>query len=162
VQLDCRRLGPRGGALGRVDRQARSVELRDGDGQRSRRQGLRQAVGNVGRRSRGDRGHEASEQASVDQALLELDGTPNKSALGANAILAVSLAVAARAATAGPAALRYLGGVGARLMPVPMLNVLTAAPTPDNRDRLSGVHAGARPAPRLLQRDPLGAEVFPR
>src|SRR5207237_285545 len=78
-------------------------------------------------------GMEASEQAALDQALLELDGTPNKSALGANAILAVSLAVARAAADdAGLPLYAYLGGVGARLMPVPMLNVLNGGAHADN------------------------------
>src|SRR3989440_569796 len=78
-------------------------------------------------------GMEASEQAAVDQALLELDGTPNKSALGANAILAVSLAVARAAADdAGLPLYAYLGGVGGRLMPVPMINVLNGGAHADN------------------------------
>src|SRR5205807_8027037 len=78
-------------------------------------------------------GMEATEQAAVDQALLELDGTPNKSALGANAILAVSLAVARAAADdAGLPLYAYLGGVGGRLMPVPMINVLNGGAHADN------------------------------
>src|SRR6266478_7679876 len=69
------------------------IELRDGDGQRYRGKGVRQAVRNVEETIAPEvEGMEASEQAALDQALLELDGTPNKSALGANAILAVSLA----------------------------------------------------------------------
>jgi enolase len=78
-------------------------------------------------------GMEASEQAGIDQALLELDGTPNKSALGANAILAVSLAVARAAADdAGLPLYAYLGGVGGRLLPVPMLNVVNGGAHADN------------------------------
>src|SRR5207249_5543171 len=78
-------------------------------------------------------GMEASEQAAVDQALLELDGTPNKSALGANAILAVSLAVARAAADdAGLPLYAYLGGVGGRLLPVPLVNVINGGAHADN------------------------------
>jgi enolase len=76
---------------------------------------------------------EVTEQAKVDQALLELDGTPNKSSLGANAILAVSLAVARAAADdVGLPLYAYLGGPGARLLPVPMLNVINGGAHADN------------------------------
>src|SRR5256886_5967869 len=76
---------------------------------------------------------EASEQAAVDQALRELDGTPTKSALGANAILAVALAVARAAADdAGLPLYAYLGGVGGRLLPVPLVNVINGGAHADN------------------------------
>src|SRR5678816_1977909 len=113
---------PSGASTGKRE----AVELRDGDdSQRYRGKGVQQAVRNVEETIAPEvEGLEASEQAAVDQALLELDGTPNKSALGANAILAVSLAVARAAADdAGLPLYAYLGGVGARLMPVPMLNL---------------------------------------
>ncbi len=78
-------------------------------------------------------GMEATEQAVIDQTLLELDGTPNKSALGANAILAVSLAVARAAADAvGLPLYAYLGGVGGRLLPVPLMNVINGGAHADN------------------------------
>jgi enolase len=121
---------PSGASTGKRE----AVELRDGDNQRYRGKGVRQAVRNVEETIAPEiEGMEASEQAAVDQALLELDGTPNKSALGANAILAVSLAVARAAADdAGLPLYAYLGGVGGRLMPVPMVNVLNGGAHADN------------------------------
>src|ERR671923_2618352 len=93
-----RAAAPSGASTGKRE----AVELRDGDGQRYRGKGVQQAVRNVEETIAPEiDGMEASEQAGIDQALLELDGTPNKSALGANAVLAVSLAVA-RAAPRDP------------------------------------------------------------
>jgi enolase 1/2/3 len=121
---------PSGASTGKRE----AIELRDGDGARYRGKGVRQAVRNIEETIAPEvEGMDASEQVAVDQALLELDGTPNKSALGANAILAVSLAVARAAADdAGLPLYAYLGGVGARLMPVPMLNVLNGGAHADN------------------------------
>ena len=138
------------------------IELRDGDGQRYRGKGVRQAVRNVEETIAPEiEGMDASEQAALDQALLELDGTPNKSALGANAILAVSLAVARAAADdAGLPLYAYLGGVGARLMPVPMLNVLNGGAHADNGidfQEFMLVPAGAESFSGALR---MGAEVF--
>ena len=137
-------------------------ELRDGDGQRYRGKGVRQAVRNVEETIAPEvEGMEASEQAALDQALLELDGTPNKSALGANAILAVSLAVARAAADdAGLPLYAYLGGVGARLMPVPMLNVLNGGAHADNGidfQEFMLVPAGAENFSSAIR---MGAEIF--
>jgi enolase len=138
------------------------MELRDGDGQRYRGKGVRQAVRNVEETIAPEvEGMEASEQAALDQALLELDGTPNKSALGANAILAVSLAVARAAADdAGLPLYAYLGGVGARLMPVPMLNVLNGGAHADNGidfQEFMLVPAGAENFSNAIR---MGAEIF--
>src|SRR5437879_10296657 len=110
------------------------MELRDGDAQRYGGKGVQQAVRHVEETIAPEiDGMEASEQAAVDQALLELDGTPNKSALGANAILAVSLAVARAAADdAGLPLYAYLGGVGGRLLPVPLVNVINGGAHADN------------------------------
>ncbi len=121
---------PSGASTGKRE----AVELRDGDNQRYRGRGVRHAVRNVEETIAPEvEGMEASEQAAVDQALLELDGTPNKSGLGANAILGVSLAVARAAADdAGLPLYAYLGGVGGRLMPVPMINVLNGGAHADN------------------------------
>jgi enolase len=121
---------PSGASTGKRE----AVELRDGDKQRYGGKGVRQAVHNVEETIAPEiEGMEASEQAAIDQALLELDGTPNKSALGANAILGVSLAVARAAADdAGLPLYAYLGGVGGRLMPVPMINVLNGGAHADN------------------------------
>ena len=103
-----------------------ALELRDGDPRRYLGKGVLSAVQHV-RTLIAERlkGREAADQAGIDQALLELDGTPNKSRLGANAILGVSLAVAKAAAASKSLPLyRYLGGDSARLLPVPMLNIL--------------------------------------
>jgi enolase len=103
-----------------------ALELRDGDKKRYLGKGVSQAVGNVnGVISDALFGWDASEQKAIDAQLLELDGTPNKSKLGANAILGVSLAVAKAAANSfGLPLYRYLGGVYAHVLPVPMMNIL--------------------------------------
>ncbi len=121
---------PSGASTGKRE----AVELRDGDAQRYGGKGVQQAVRNVEETIAPEiDGMEASEQAAVDQALLELDGTPNKSALGANAILAVSLAVARAAADdVGLPLYAYLGGVGGRLLPVPLVNVINGGAHADN------------------------------
>jgi enolase len=121
---------PSGASTGKRE----AVELRDGDGQRYRGKGVQQAVRNVEETIAPEiEGLEATEQVHIDQTLLELDGTPNKSSLGANAILAVSLAVARAAADeVGLPLYAYLGGPGARLMPVPLLNVINGGAHADN------------------------------
>jgi enolase len=103
-----------------------AVELRDGDRTRFNGKGVLTAVRNVTERIAPELyGMDAADQAGVDALLCELDGTPNKAALGANAILGVSLACAHAAAAAHDEPLyRYLGGVGARILPVPMFNIL--------------------------------------
>jgi len=119
---------PSGASTGKRE----ALELRDGDAQRYRGKGVQQAVRNIEENIAPEvEGMEATQQAALDQALLELDGTPNKSALGANAILAVSLAVARAASEdVGLPLYQYLGGAGARLLPVPLMNVINGAPTP--------------------------------
>ena len=108
-------------------------ELRDG-GQRYRGKGVLQAVENVdGEIAEALEGLEALDQAGVDQVMIELDGTPNKSRLGANAILGVSLAVAKAAAEECSLPLyRYVGGAAARVLPVPMMNILNGGAHADN------------------------------
>jgi enolase len=103
-----------------------ALELRDGDKARYLGKGELKAVANVNNLiAPALKGHDAANQKAIDRALLELDGTPNKSKLGANAILGVSLAVAKAAANASGLPLyRYLGGVYAHVLPVPMLNIL--------------------------------------
>ncbi|QRN78831.1 MAG: phosphopyruvate hydratase [Nocardiopsis sp. BM-2018] len=111
-----------------------AVELRDGDA-RFGGKGVQQAVANVnGPIAEALVGEDAVDQAYLDQTMIALDGTPNKSNLGANAILAVSLASArAVAATLDLPLYRYLGGVGARTLPVPMMNVINGGAHADNR-----------------------------
>jgi len=103
-----------------------ALELRDGDTRRFGAKGVLKAVANVNDRiAAALAGRDALDQAGADRAMIELDGTPNKSSLGANAILGVSLAVARAAATAlGLPLYRYLGGATAKLLPVPMFNIL--------------------------------------
>ena len=103
-----------------------AVELRDGDKTRYRGKGVRKAVSNVDDVIAPELiGEDAADQTAIDKLLLELDGTPNKSKLGANAILGVSLACARAASNAvGLPLYRYLGGPIARTLPVPMMNIL--------------------------------------
>jgi enolase len=103
-----------------------ALELRDGDKKRYLGKGVKTAVGNVtGPIAEALFGWDAAEQKAIDAELLRLDGTPNKSKLGANAILGVSLATAKAAANSfGLPLYRYLGGVYAHLIPVPMMNIL--------------------------------------
>ncbi|MDA8066891.1 MAG: phosphopyruvate hydratase [Thermaerobacter sp.] len=111
-----------------------AVELRDGDRSRYGGKGVQRAVRHVEEILAPElMGMEAADQAALDRTLRELDGTPNKSKLGANAILGVSLAVArAAAAGAGVPLYRHLGGIAARELPVPMLNVLNGGRHADN------------------------------
>ncbi len=101
-------------------------ELRDGDSSRYLGRGVSRATENIRREiAPALMGRSASAQAQIDRVMLELDGTPNKSRLGANAILGVSLACARAAAAAqGTSLYRYIGGVNAKLLPVPMMNIL--------------------------------------
>ena len=103
-----------------------AVELRDGDKTRFGGKGVLTAVGNVTERIGPSLlGFDAGDQSGIDDVLLELDGTPNKAELGANAILGVSLACAHAAASSHEVPLyRWLGGAGARILPVPMFNIL--------------------------------------
>src|SRR3972149_1631081 len=109
-------------------------EMRDGDKDRYGGKGVLKAVENVNALIADELiGMDAIEQAEIDQLLIDLDGTPNKSKLGANAILGVSLAVAKAAANALEIPLsRYLGGVEARVLPVPMLNILNGGKHADD------------------------------
>ena len=111
-----------------------AVELRDGDGDRYGGKGVGKAVRHVLDIIRPRvLGRDPSDQAGLDRALIDLDGTPNKGRLGANAILGVSLATAKAAARALNLGLyRYLGGAGARVLPVPMMNVINGGAHADN------------------------------
>lgn len=129
-----------------------ALEMRDGDKARYNGKGTMQAVGHINEEIADALiGWDAVEQKAIDMALLELDGTPNKSKLGANAILGTSLAVAKAAANAvGLPLYRYLGGVYAHLLPVPMLNILNG-----------GAHTGWQTTDaQEFMVMPLGAESF--
>ena len=142
--------------------EAEAVELRDGDKGRYLGKGVRQAVQNVEETiAPALRGMNATDQMAVDAALIELDGTPNKSSLGANAILAVSMASARAAATAlGMPLYRYLGGPLTRTLPVPMMNIVNggahATNTVDFQEFMI-VPVGAESFSEALR---MGAEVF--
>jgi enolase len=120
---------PSGASTGRKE----ALELRDKE-KRYMGKGVKRAVRNVnGKVASRLRGLESSDQAFIDQFMIDLDGTANKSSLGANAILGVSLAVAkASAIEAGLPLYRYIGGAGAREMPVPMMNILNGGAHADN------------------------------
>ncbi len=111
-----------------------AVELRDGDKTRFGGKGVRRACGNVeGEIFDAIGGMDATDQVKIDETMIELDGTPNKARLGANAILAVSLATAkAAAATLDVPLYRYVGGVFARTLPVPMMNIINGGQHADN------------------------------
>ena len=129
-----------------------AVELRDGDSKRYGGKGVSEAVRNVNEVI-GPRleGMSASDQIAVDAEMMDLDGTPNKGKLGANAILSVSLAVArAAAADTGLPLYRYLGGPMARVLPVPMMNILNG-----------GAHASNNVDCQEFMIVPIGAESFP-
>ncbi|HEY5342340.1 MAG TPA: phosphopyruvate hydratase [Solirubrobacteraceae bacterium] len=148
---------PSGASTGEFEAQ----ELRDG-GERWQGKGVRSAVANVnGEIAAAVAGLDASDQGGLDRAMIELDGTPNKSRLGANAILGVSLAAAhAQAAEEGLALWRYLGGESARVLPVPMMNVLNGGAHADNKvdfQEFMVVPCGAASFSEALR---MGAEVF--
>ena len=131
----------RGGAWGRASVPSgastgkhEAVELRDGDRRRYLGRGVRRAVGHInGQLRRALAGRDAADQRAVDRRMIELDGTPNKSRLGANAILAVSMAAARAAALQlGRPLYRHLGGAGACRLPVPLMNVLNGGAHANN------------------------------
>jgi enolase len=148
---------PSGASTGEFE----AAELRDG-GEAWLGKGVTRAVAGVnGEIAARVSGMDGSDQQGVDEALIALDGTANKSRLGANAILGVSLAVAhAQAAEEGLALWRYLGGEAARVMPVPMMNVLNGGAHADNRvdfQEFMIVPCGAESFSQCLR---MGAEVF--
>ncbi|MBO1022953.1 phosphopyruvate hydratase [Methylobacterium sp. SD274] len=139
-----------------------AVELRDGDKGRYSGKGVRKAVAAV----RGDildaiGGMDAEDQIAVDEAMIELDGTPNKARLGANAILGVSLAVAKAAAeTAGLPLYRYVGGTQGRVLPVPMMNIINGGAHADNPIDFQEFMIMPVGASSLAEAVRMGAEVF--
>ncbi len=148
---------PSGASTGEFE----ATELRDG-GSAWAGKGVGRAVANVnGEIADAVRGSDADDQGALDRALIALDGTPNKSRLGANAILGVSLATAqAAAADAGLPLYRHLGGEGAVILPVPMMNVLNGGSHADNSvdfQEFMVVPAGAQSFSEGLR---MGTEVF--
>jgi len=139
-----------------------AIELRDGDPGRYLAKGVLKAVENVNTEiSEAIMGLEAAEQAFLDRTLIDLDGTDNKARLGANATLAVSLAVARAAAEeAGLPLYRYLGGVGALTMPVPMMNIINGGAHADNNLDVQEFMIVPYGAPTFSEALRYGAEVF--
>ena len=162
VELDSGAVGRAAVPSGASTGQFEAVELRDGDPAVYLGKGVLRAVENVEREiGPALDGADAGDQAAVDRALIELDGTPNKSRLGANAVLGVSLAVAKAAALEeGVPLYRWLGGSGARVLPVPMMNVINGGAHAQNSLDLQEfmvVPAGASSFAEGLR---IGAETF--
>ncbi|MEJ2120423.1 MAG: phosphopyruvate hydratase [Alphaproteobacteria bacterium] len=139
-----------------------AVELRDGDEARYGGKGVLEAVNSVN----GEifdvlSGLDAEDQAMIDEAMIDLDGTENKSRLGANAILGVSLAVAKAAAEdAGLPLYRYVGGTAARLLPVPMMNIVNGGAHADNAIDIQEFMVMPVGADSIAEAVRMGAEIF--
>jgi enolase len=162
VLLDSGALGraivPSGASTGAHE----AVELRDGDKARYGGKGVLKAIGNVeGEIFDAIGGMDATAQVKIDETLIELDGTPNKARLGANAILAVSLATAKAAAVElGLPLYRYVGGVFARTLPVPMMNIINGGAHADNPIDIQEFMIMPVAAGTAADAARMGAEVF--
>ncbi len=139
-----------------------AVELRDGDPNRYGGKGVLNAVEHVNNTLAGElTGFDAVDQVGLDTMMIQLDGTPTKSRLGANAILGVSLAVAKAAAQAvGMPLYRYIGGVGAKTLPVPMMNILNGGRHADNNVDVQEFMIVPIKAASFAEALRMGAEVF--
>jgi enolase len=139
-----------------------ALELRDGDKGRYLGKGVEKAVDNIEERIFPELvGYEATDQRAVDQKMLDLDGTPDKSQLGANAILGVSLAVAKAAAeSTGLSIFRYVGGPNAHLLPVPMMNILNGGAHADSNVDVQEFMIAPIGAPNFREALRSGAEVY--
>lgn len=149
---------PSGASTGELE----AIELRDGDASRYHGKGTLQAVANVEEKiARAVRGEDAEDQQAIDEILIQLDGTPSKRKLGANAILAVSMAVA-RAAAAGrrEPLYRYLGGSFATLLPVPFMNILNGGVHANNSIDFQEFLIVPSGAPNFAEALRMGVEVF--
>ena len=138
-----------------------AIELRDGDKSRYGGKGVLKAVENVNGLEEELVGIDATDQVLIDTIMREADGTPNKSKLGANAILGISLAVAkAAAASVGLPLYQYIGGVNARTLPVPMMNVLNGGSHADNNVDIQEFMIMPVGAPNFTEALRYGAETF--
>ena len=153
-----RAAAPSGASTG--EREA--IELRDGDKQRYLGKGVTKAVGHINQQiAEIVVGRDSSDQPGLDQAMIELDGTDNKSNLGANALLAVSLASAKAAAIeAGQPLYRHLGGEQANLLPVPMMNIINGGAHADNSVDMQEFMVLPVGAPSFSEALRYGAEIF--
>jgi enolase len=139
-----------------------AVERRDGDKARYKGKGVLEAVAAVnGEIAEEIVGFDALEQVGIDRTMIEMDGTPNKSRLGANAILGVSLAVAKAAAEAtGQPLFRYVGGTSARILPVPMMNIINGGEHADNPIDIQEFMIMPVGADNIRDAIRMGSEVF--
>ncbi|MFT6945404.1 MAG: enolase, partial [Yoonia sp.] len=139
-----------------------AVEKRDGDKSRYMGKGVLDAVAAVnGEIAEEILGFDATDQVAIDMAMIELDGTPNKARLGANAILGVSLAVAKAAADyTGQPLYRYIGGTSARTLPVPMMNIINGGEHADNPIDIQEFMIMPVAAQNIREAIRMGAEVF--
>ncbi|MDP8259336.1 MAG: phosphopyruvate hydratase [Candidatus Aadella gelida] len=139
-----------------------AVELRDGDKARYMGKGTSKAVSNVnGEIADNVKGMDAADQEAVDKKLIELDGTPNKAKLGANALLGVSMAAAKAAAASKKMPLfKYLGGESANILPIPMMNILNGGEHADNNVDLQEFMIMPVGAPSFKEALRMGSEVF--
>jgi enolase len=162
VVLEGRAMGraavPSGASTGKRE----AVELRDGDKKRYLGKGVLKAVAAVNERlSKAVVGEDALDQSAIDGIMIALDGTETKSRLGANAILAVSLAVAKAAAEAtGQPLYRYVGGTGARVLPVPFMNIINGGAHADNKLDIQEFMIVPHGATRFSEALRMGVEVF--
>ena len=162
VRLDDSAFGRAAVPSGASTGEHEALELRDGDKSRFAGKGVRKAVANINHKIEPVlKGLDARDQANIDRKLIELDGTPTKKNLGANATLAVSLAVA-RAAAAGEnlPLFRYLGGLEARVLPVPMMNILNGGAHSDAPIDFQEFMIVPRGAPSFSEALRYGTEVY--
>ena len=162
VVLDCGVIGRAAVPSGASTGEHEAVELRDGDKSRYNGKGVLKAVDNVNEKIAD---HiiefDATEQVAIDNMLIELDGTENKGNLGANAMLGVSLACAKASAEAlGLPLYRYIGGVNARTLPVPMMNILNGGKHADNNVDFQEFMVMPFGAPSFKEALRMGAETF--
>ena len=150
VELESGAVGTAAVPSGASTGENEALELRDGDKKRYGGKGVLKAVENVNEKIFPEvEGMEALDQIGIDQAMIELDGTPTKEKLGANAILGVSLAVAHAAAELDLPLFRYIGGVNGKVLPVPMMNIING-----------GSHSDAPIAFQEFMIRPVGADSF--
>src|SRR5882672_6576888 len=162
VHLDSGAMGRAAVPSGASTGEHEAWELRDGDKKRYGGKGVTKAVANVnGKIAAAIKGWDARDQAKIDNRLIELDGSPNKKNLGANALLGVSLAVAHAAAAAENLSLfRYLGGPEARVLPVPMMNILNGGAHSDAPIDFQEFMIVPRGAPSFSEALRYGTEVY--
>jgi enolase len=149
---------PSGASTGSLE----ALELRDGDKKRYNGKGVKKAVAHVNNEiSDALLGFDATQQVKIDQVLLDLDGTENKAKLGANAILGVSLAVAKAAAqSSGLSLYRYIGGAGAHILPVPMMNIINGGQHANNKLDIQEFMIMPIAAHDMADAIRIGAEIF--